>query len=100
MAHKAAEKAELQSPQRARALYNIACYSALLGRKPEVLHALREAVRAEPLYKALAAGDTDFDCMVADEPLRNQFAEIVDPEQIQERSQIAGTKIAGPNFEL
>jgi len=83
MAKRAARIASARSPQRARAFYNIACYSALLGCKEEALDALREAVRAQPLNKAVAADDTDFKCVVEDDRFREQFAEIIHPEKIR-----------------
>lgn len=93
VARMAADRAPARSPQRARALYNIACYSAMLANKPqdreprlaltsEALRALRQAVRAQPLLKAVAAGDTDFDLIKTNPELSGEFAEIVHPERV------------------
>jgi len=95
VARKAAKKASARSPQRARAQYNIACYSAMLADSPkkapsqqeslreEALRALGQAVRAQPLLKAVAAGDTDFKSIMKDPKLKEEFTEIIHPEQIQ-----------------
>ena len=81
IARRAASSAADGTPQLFRAQYNIACYSSLLGDGPEAIRALRDAVLGDALFKAVAAIDTDFDRILADAQLRQQFAEIIAPEK-------------------
>ena len=47
-------------------VYNLACYESLAGRRDRAIASLRRAIAADPSYRALAAGDADFDPIRAD----------------------------------
>lgn len=51
-------------------LYNLACYESLAGRHGDAVAHLRRAVELDESYRALAAGDPDFD------PVRGEIAAI------------------------
>lgn len=47
-------------------LYNLACHESLAGRRDDAVAHLRRALALDPGYRALAAGDPDFDPIRAD----------------------------------
>jgi uncharacterized Ntn-hydrolase superfamily protein len=51
-------------------LYNLACYESLSGRTADAVAHLRRAVELDDSYRALAAGDPDFD------PVRTELSEL------------------------
>ena len=50
----------------AGALYNLACYESLAGRRDDALAHLRRAIELDESFRGLAAGDPDFDPLRAD----------------------------------
>ena len=66
-------------PQRARALYNIACYYSAFfpGKEEEALSNLEQAILADERYKPLARIDRDFESIRNDPKLKQRFEEIV-----------------------
>jgi tetratricopeptide (TPR) repeat protein len=72
-AARALEKALSLDAGNEKALYAMACVHARSGRKGEALETLREAIRANPANRILAASDTDF-AEIGQDP---EFAELV-----------------------
>ena len=61
-----AMRAALERGEEPMLLYNLACYEALAGRESEAVAHLRRAVELDASYRALAAGDADFDAVRAE----------------------------------
>ena len=61
-----AMRAALERGEEPMLLYNLACYEALAGRGREAVSHLRRAVELDDFYRALAAGDSDFDAVRAE----------------------------------
>jgi uncharacterized Ntn-hydrolase superfamily protein len=57
-------------PDDAMALYDLACFESLAGRRDDALAHLRRAVELDASYRELAASDSDFD------PIRDGLAEL------------------------
>jgi uncharacterized Ntn-hydrolase superfamily protein len=51
----------LEAGEEPMLLYNLACYESLAGRRDDAVAHLRRAVELDESYRALAAGDHDFD---------------------------------------
>jgi uncharacterized Ntn-hydrolase superfamily protein len=51
----------LEAGEEPMLLYNLACYESLAGRRDDAVAHLRRAVELDESYRALAAGDRDFD---------------------------------------
>lgn len=62
--------AAIEGEPAAMLLYNLACYESLAGRTDDAVAHLRRAIALDGSFRALAAGDADFD------PIRAQLSEL------------------------
>jgi uncharacterized Ntn-hydrolase superfamily protein len=58
---KAARKSVEYGPDLPETYYDLACYLTLAGEFPEALASIENAIKLEPRFKAMAAGDSDLD---------------------------------------
>jgi hypothetical protein len=65
--------------QKARALYNIACYFCAFfpGNEEEALEKLDQAILTDEWYKPVARGDSDFDSIRSNPKFKDRFDQIV-----------------------
>lgn len=61
LAVKAARKSVEYGPDLPETYYDLACYLTLAGEFPEALASIETAIKIEPRFKAMAAGDSDLD---------------------------------------
>lgn len=61
LAVKSARKAVEYGPDLAETYYDLACYLTLAGEYPEALASIETALKNEPGFKSMAAGDSDLD---------------------------------------
>jgi uncharacterized Ntn-hydrolase superfamily protein len=61
LAVKAARKSVEYGPDLPETYYDLACYLTLAGEFPEALASIENAIKLEPRFKSMAAGDSDLD---------------------------------------
>jgi len=66
LAVKAARKSVEYGPNLPETYYDLACYLTLAGEFPEALASIETAIKIEPRFKAMAAGDSDLDGLRSD----------------------------------